>query len=256
VGDQTTMLDKAIHVKKGLTRNHLHRYDLRIKVKATKTEVEEFTALQQAFMKFFDICLQADQLSIIPPYFELDRKDKTVLDLSSKFSVSELDSTALLKRYFSRLSAWNDKGNVYCSLILGQNVSFHEFMDKARLALTKLDYGLFPKACDHEETSDVGWLLYSTHQQDEERMSEMISKLVNKNVGVKWRPIHYNDRSHKEPGDNPPRTYALHLEASTNKAVDIRLKLSQWYGSSSRSFPDGTKSRLVPPFQTMLSFSH
>jgi len=192
----------------------LHRYNLRIKVKATKTEDEEFIALQQALLKFFDICLQADLLSIIPPYFELDRKEKTVPDLSAKLSVSELDSTAHLKGYFSRLSARNDKGNVYCSLILGQNVSFHEFMDKARLSLTNLDYGLFPKACNHKDTSEVGWLLYSTHQQDKERMLEMISKLVNENVGVKWTPIRYNDRNHKEPGERPPRTYTLHLEAS------------------------------------------
>ncbi len=32
--------------------------------------------------------------------------------------------------------------------------------------------------------------------------------------------------------------------------------VSKWFGSSSKQFPDGTKMRLVPPFQTILSNSH
>jgi len=52
-------------------------------------------------------------------------------------------------------------------------------MDKARLSLANLEYGLFPKASDHEETAEIGWLFYSVRQQDEERLSEMISCLVN-----------------------------------------------------------------------------
>jgi hypothetical protein len=52
-----------------------------------------------------------------------------------------------------------------------------------------LEYGLFPKASNHEETAEVGWLLYSMHQHDEERVSDLISNLVKEKVWVKWRPI-------------------------------------------------------------------
>jgi hypothetical protein len=38
--------------------------------------------------------------------------------------------------------------------------------------------------------------------------------------------------------------------------VAIWQKLSTWYGSKSKGFPDGTKMRVVPPFQTILSYSH
>jgi hypothetical protein len=51
-------------------------------------------------------------------------------------------------------------------------------MDKARLLLMNLDFGIFPKACIHKEISEVGWLLYSTRQQNEERFSELIYNLV------------------------------------------------------------------------------
>jgi hypothetical protein len=84
----------------------------------------------------------------------------------------------------------------------------------------------------------------------------MISNLVNENVGAKWKPIHCNDTNRKAADDIAPRTYATHLEASTTRVADIRRKLSKWFGSSSKQFPDGTKMRLVPPFQTILSNSH
>jgi hypothetical protein len=62
-------LDKPIVLKRGLTRGHIHCYDLCIKVKTSQSEDEEFKILQQCLQKFFDIALQADPSSVIPPYF-------------------------------------------------------------------------------------------------------------------------------------------------------------------------------------------
>jgi len=138
--NNSKQLDKKMILKKGVTRTHIHRYDLRLKVKQFKIEDEEFRALQQALQKFLDISLQVDPSSTIPPFFELDRNDKSVPDINSKHQVPELDSLALLKRYFSRLSNRSNKGNIHCGLILPQNISFQEFMDKARLYLANLEY--------------------------------------------------------------------------------------------------------------------
>jgi hypothetical protein len=64
---------------------------------------------------------------------------------------------------------------------------------------------------------------------------------VQEKVEVKWRPIRANDRVRKEAADNGNLTYALHLEASTEKAVMIRQKLTKWYGPGKKAFPDGSK---------------
>jgi hypothetical protein len=80
-----------------------------------------------------------------------------------------------------------------------------------------MDYSLFPKASDHKVATEVGWMLYSTSSQDIERLSELISELVQEKGGTKWRPIRANDRVRKDAADNSNRTYALHLEASTEK---------------------------------------
>jgi hypothetical protein len=128
-------------------------------------------------------------------------------------------------------------------------------MDKASSALINLDYSIFPKASDQEETAEIGWLLYSTRYQDEERFSELLSTLVQERIRAKWRPIRTNDRYKKDPKDPTKRMFALHLEGASNRAGIIQQKLGKWYGSKSKVFPDGTKMRLVPPFQSIISFN-
>ncbi len=246
--------DKLISLKKGMHRSHIHRYTLRIKIISSKSEEDEQSLIQKTLQKFFDIVLQGDPKSIIPPYFELDRNDNSIPDLSSTFNVEALDSYYSLKRYFSRLSPRSEDGYVWSSVILAQAISFNTFMDKTRHSLENQSFSLWPKASDHELAADIGWLLYSTRQQDEERIAEMVSSLVGENIGAKWKPIRTTDGSNRNKEPNiSNRVYALHLECAADKAQETRQKLSKWYGSASTQFPDGTKMRLVPPFNTILS---
>jgi hypothetical protein len=45
----------------------------------------------------------------------------------------------------------------------------------------------------------------------------------------------------------------LHIEGPTEKANEIRTKLSKRYSSASTTFPIGTKMRLIPPYHTIIS---
>jgi hypothetical protein len=100
---------------------------------------------------------------------------------------------------------------------------------------------------------DVGWLLYSTRQQDEERLAELITKISGESIGVKWKPICTTDGVNRKRDPNSSQVYTLHLESAADHAQEVRKRLSIWFGSSSKRFSDGTKMRLVPPFNTVLS---
>jgi hypothetical protein len=64
------------------------------------------------------------------------------------------------------------------------------------------------------------------------------------------------DNRKKDVNDDSEKVYALHLEAASDKARLVRDRLKQWYGSFKTSFPDGTKMRLVPPYNTILSMAN
>lgn len=46
---------------------------------------------------------------------------------------------------------------------------------------------------------------------------------------------------------------ALHLECESSRAQMVKHKIAKIYGSSSKSFPDNTKMRLIPPFNSVNS---
>jgi hypothetical protein len=250
---KNTGLDKPITLKRGMTRAHIHRYDIRLTIKKPKSDDEEEGMVIKALQRFLDIMLQADSHTIIPPYFELDRTDTSIPDVCKEFLVTNLDSFASVKRYFSRLSPRNETtGFVYCSAILAQNKPFKEVVEKIVGSIRNQDIGVWPKASDHESSTDVGWLLYSTRQQDEERLSALLSNLTGETLGVKWKPIRTTEGfTKRDPSAVIVR--ALHIEGPSDRAHEIRLKLAKWYSSSSTSFPDGTKMRLIPPFHTIIS---
>jgi len=74
--------DKQIILKKGLTRPRIHRYTLRIKTNNPRTDHDEQQQVQATLQKFWETVFQAGSKTIIPPYLELDRGDKNVVDIS------------------------------------------------------------------------------------------------------------------------------------------------------------------------------
>jgi hypothetical protein len=256
--DSTMATDKIITLKRGNRRQHIQQYTLRIKISTPKSEDEEQQFITKELTNFTSIVLRADEHSIIPPFLELDRNDRNTPDLSTDFGVNDLDSFSLLKKYFFRISPRRSDGSIWCSMILARNLPFSVFMDKARSSLENMSFSLWPKASDHESATDVGWLLYSCRYQDEERIAELLSKLTGEHIGAKWRPIRTTNGTARvrSKEDDSEKTYAIHLECSSDRAQLARGKLQNWYGSSSLNFPDGTKMRLVPPFNTILSSSN
>jgi hypothetical protein len=118
------------------------------------------------------------------------------------------------------------------------------------------DMGIWPKACDHEIATDVGGLLYSMRQQDEEHLALLLSDVTGEKLGIEWKTIRTSGSfKKKDPSDTSHIAHALHKEWTAERAQEIRNELRKFYGSASKEFPDGTKMRLIPSFSTIISSS-
>jgi hypothetical protein len=172
--------------------------------------------------------------------------------------VPSIDSYHALKKYFFRLSPRDDEGVSWCSIILAQAMPFSAFMDKAKYSLENNDFSLWPKASDNENTTDMGWLLYSTRAQDEERLSAILSEITGEQIGVKWKPVRSSNANirKKDQTPNEEKVKALHVECTVDRLQEVRDKLTHWYSSLSRKFPDGTKMRLGPTITAMTSMNN
>ena len=137
-------------------------------------------------------------------------------------------------------------------------------MDKAKHSLENQNFSLWPKPSDNENASDVGWLLYSTRNQGEERLAALLSTKTGENIGVKWKPIRTSMRSNKkkDADDSSERIFALHLECATERLQDVCKKMSVWYDSFPRFFQIEQKWGLSLPLHlsclltTRLSLPH
>ena len=62
-------------------------------------------------------------------------------------------------------------------------------MERALASLCNQNFGLYPKACGSENSSNDAWLLYSAYQQDEVRLAYQLSILTIELLGVKWKQV-------------------------------------------------------------------
>jgi hypothetical protein len=227
--------------------------NIRIK-KKPKSDDDEESLISTALQRFHKIMLAADNTTVIPAFLEMDRNDRTLPDLTQDYQVSSVGDFSTLKRYFSRLSSRNKStGKVYCSVILAQSIPFPAVINSSLNVLVRDDLGLYPRALDHEAPGEIGWLCYSIRLQDEERLSALLSDLCEDIIGVKWKMIRTSDGFKKWDPTDKSRPFALHVEEPSNRLQECRQKLLDWYGSDSKSFPDGTKMRLIPPWHNIFA---
>jgi hypothetical protein len=124
------------------------------------------------------------------------------------------------------MSSRNKDGLSWCSAILALSIPFSQFIEKVRYSLENQNFSLWPKASDNENAVDVGWLLYSTRHQDEERLAALYSQRTRYCISFKWKPIRTTSATNrkKDPQDNSEKVNALHVECAIDKVQEVRQK--------------------------------
>jgi hypothetical protein len=126
-------------------------------------------------------------------------------------------------------------------------------MTKVSQILQESKLSLWPWSCNHENVGRIGWLLYSLQDMDVIRLKTILTNLTGKEIGVKWMRIStdYGSKKNATPINEEP-TKALVLEGPQDQVYELRDILSTWYGSKSKSFPDGVRMRLIPPLEVLM----
>jgi hypothetical protein len=247
----------GIELKDGQTRPFIHSFDVRVEIKATDSEEDCQKLLQKQLHLFFSMVLQADETALITPYLTLDRSSNGFKDLSMKYPVANIKGFTNVKRYFSRLFPRKEGGQFYCNVILALSRTPESVLSLLCQPLLDNSIGLWRRTTDCKQVSEVGWLLYSSTEQEESRISQLLSKMLKENIGVRWRPVRTSNNFRQTKEANPlanraPPVRALHVECDSNHVQRIKHKLVKLYGSTSKRFPDGTKMRLIP-YNTVIS---
>ena len=104
--------------------------------------------------------------------------------------------------------------------------------------------GIWPRTIQAEETTVVGWLLYSTRDMDLRALTSAINHDTQGTVGLRYRIIGLG-----RPGSIPEdqRVKAVHVEVDKADACYMRRTLFQIFGTGSHeTYPLGIRLRLVP----------
>lgn len=143
----------------------------------------------ETIKSIFSLLLKADDKAITPPYLIGDREARGIQDLSNTYTMANVKGLASTKRFFHRLFPRAEGRMFYCNVIRATSKSPSSFMDALSIHLRDNKMGLWQRSIDAEQVSEIGWLLYSTRQQDEKRISTLLSVLTEEK---NWRQMENN----------------------------------------------------------------
>jgi hypothetical protein len=128
-------------------------------------------------------------------------------------------------------------GQFYCNIVLALDCSPTTLMDMFMVRLRGNRMGLWRGSIDAEQVSEIGWLLYSTCQQDEKHLAHLLSSLTGKTIGARWRVIHSTTAARKQKGPHDGRNNnvrAIHLECETSMLQYAKPIVAHLYRSSTK----------------------
>ena len=153
-------------------------------------------------------------------------------------------SISTLKKYFPRLTPRAIGGEYFTTVRLGFSESLDGLLENNAWWFTEQKISLWPRPLQCEETTVLGWLLYSVREMDIKSLTTILSDSSGIDFGLRWRTITLGQKGQISE-ENKIR--AIHVEADTCDAATAKRWLERTYGTRALGpFPHGIKMRLVP----------
>ena len=109
-------------------------------------------------------------------------------------------------------------------------------------------HGMFERMLQVEETTEIGWLLYSTWQMETDVLAQAIENTINIKIGLRWKQVNTSSNE-KLPFEQQIK--ALHIEVASNDRSAAQRALLATYGRrNTGAYPNGIKLRFVLPLHS------
>jgi hypothetical protein len=235
---------KGNTVRKGssseITFNHKYRYDVSITLHSTTIDAR-LIELQQNIDALMAIIIEEDEHAKLLPW-KKSKQAKHPAITSSEDTTGSFADIYLSRSWLGNMEA---KHRLYMKLHIGHNKSYSNHILPALEDWNSHSDQQF-KYCmlQAEETTFIGWFLYSTLSIDAGALSDAIYDEYKIEVGLRWMDIRMSTQGKKSNKAKPVK--AIHVETEKSKGRSIMETLMKCYGRSfatTRNFPNGIRLR-------------
>ena len=155
-----------------------------------------------------------------------------------------------LNKYFNRIFP-RAEGFVYVDVRLKHKRSSVDIINDISLWLSNQQHGLYFQTLQSEETSNIGWLLWSFRKIDSRKLEDEIWELYGINVALKYQTIATSMTRGNSNGTEQP-VKALHIW-TTKADADRAAHLFNFtvYSDKAAHFPLGIVLRFIPVISRM-----
>ena len=107
---------------------------------------------------------------------------------------------------------------------------------------------MFERMLQVADTSEIGWLVYSTWQMETDVLAQATEDTINIPIGLRWKQISMGNRK-KLHSDQQVK--ALHIEVATeNRSVAQKALLATYGRRNTGAYPNGIRLRFALPLHT------
>ena len=225
---------------KEITFNHKNRYDVNVTLHATNLD-ERLIELQKNIDELMSIIIDEDKNAKLLPWKE-SKQSRHPAIASSEDTTGSFADIYLSRSWLGNIET---KHKLYMKLHIGHDKSYTNHILPALEDWNSHSDRQF-KHCmlQSEETTFIGWFLYSTLSIDAGALADAIYDEYNIEVGLRWMDIRMSTQGKQNQKVKPVK--ALHVETDKTKGRSIMEILMRCYGRSfetTRNFPNGIRLR-------------
>ena len=199
------------------------------------------TAVNEAIKSIWDTIKEQDKSLVVYPWSEGSRERSI-----TKFKHISDSSLSEIQEYFIKAAPREKGGTLYFSAHLGHDKPFKKLHNDVAdwMGRSDVQAGWWYKTLQCEQTTAIGWFLYSPREIDTDMLAAAILKQLGVKVGLRFKTIAVQQGRQLLKDE---MIMALHVDIDSRFETVDRLKIETMYdGHRTKGWPLGIKLQLVP----------